>query len=155
MLLKNNGQTVVSRSVSFAYAGRSVGQEVVYSNAGDQLTNLPTGTYDIYINGPVHLTRKFTRVINAGSQTADVTATKLLAGDSIDTRTDLSAAPADKIDIFDYNDLVTYFACKVAPASPPPGKTCSSFASDFDFDGDIDIFDYNFLVGNFNKSGEL
>ena len=149
-------QTVMSRQVTFTYAGRSVGSEVVYSNSTDDLKSLASGTYDIYINGPSRLTRKFVGVVVvSGTQTKDFTATKLLAGDSSDLRTDLSASPADKVNIFDYNDLVTYFACKVAPASPPPGKTCNSFASDFDFDGDIDIFDYNFLVGDFNKSGEL
>lgn len=45
-----------------------------------------------------------------------------------------------KVDIFDYNILVSDF-----------GKS-GDLVSDIDANGKVDIFDYNILVGNFNKS---
>lgn len=45
-----------------------------------------------------------------------------------------------KVDIFDYNLLVTDF-----------GKT-GSLSTDIDRNGKVDIFDYNILVANFGKS---
>ncbi len=45
-----------------------------------------------------------------------------------------------KVDIFDYNILVTNF-----------GKSGSGIQGDIDGNGKVDIFDYNLLVGNFGK----
>ncbi len=46
----------------------------------------------------------------------------------------------NKIDIFDYNILLTNF-----------GKTGSGFLGDIDNSGKVDIFDYNILLSNFGK----
>ena len=56
-----------------------------------------------------------------------------------------SAKPGDidgnnKVDIFDYNILLTNF-----------GKTGSGLQGDFDKNNKVDIFDYNTLLGNFGK----
>ncbi len=89
-------------------------------------------------------------VSNSTAQTVtiDLSNQPFLAGNSVDT-----GPSADKIDIYDYNNLVSNFGCLPSPASPPPGKNCVSNKSDFDFDGDIDIYDYSFLVGNFGVMG--
>ena len=45
-----------------------------------------------------------------------------------------------KVDIFDYNVLLTNF-----------GKTGTNLQGDFDKNGKVDIFDYNTLITNFGK----
>jgi hypothetical protein len=45
-----------------------------------------------------------------------------------------------KVDIFDYNAVVSHF-----------GQKGSNLAGDGDSDGDVDIFDYNIVVSNFGK----
>ena len=131
----------------------------LYSNSSDPLTELTPGTYAFYLNGPVHLTRRFTQLINAGTNNVSWELNYLLAGDSIDERIDSDIPTiADVIDIYDYNKVVEVFNCKVGNP-PPPGKDqamCDMYMeADYDFDGDVDIYDYNFLVGNFNISGEI
>jgi hypothetical protein len=46
----------------------------------------------------------------------------------------------NKVDIFDYNLLLTNF-----------GKTGTSLVGDIDKNGKVDIFDYNILLTNFGK----
>lgn len=156
VIAKTPNTIELSRNVNLTH-----GSSGIYSNSGDPLIDLPTGNYTFYLNGPVHLTRRFTKSLVAGANTVSWTADNqiLLAGDSIDLRSDNQIpTTADLIDIFDYNKIVEVFNCRVG-SPPPPGKTiaiCSGLAeADYDFDTDVDIFDYNFLVGNFNKTGEI
>ncbi len=121
---------------------------VVYTNQVPFPVASPD-TYSIFVQAPSYLVRQFANVaVTTGTQTINLN-NLILAGDSLST-----GMSANKIDIFDYNNLVANYNCKPTPASPPPGKLCNSFNSDFDFDGDIDIHDYNFFAGNFGKIGD-
>lgn len=119
----------------------------VYSNQFSdptKLVNIPVGTYDFLINGPVHLTRIFLDVnLTAGTNMVDLT-TPLLTGDIQDN---------NSIDLGDYNRLIENFGCVVG-GPIPPGKNCSPLDADLDYDHDVDIFDYAFLVGNYGVNGD-
>lgn len=107
----------------------------IYSGTVD---NLSPGLYTVFIKGPAHLNRKLAENINLspGNNSQDFSSTSLTTGDIVDN---------NKIDIFDYNIVVSHFGPRL-PAGGSP--------ADLDSDNDVDIFDYNFLVGNFGKSGE-
>ncbi len=125
------GSTVV-RTTTVTMSANAAG---IYSTT--PITNVTPGTYDILVKGPAHLTRLFSnQTINSGTNTKNLTALLLLTGDIF---------PNDRIDIFDYSQLVADFG----PRMPTAGSL-----ADFDLDGDVDIFDYSFLVGNFNKTGD-
>ncbi len=80
--------------------------------------------------------------------TLDLTSNELLAGNSVNLGTSVN-----KVDLYDYNNIVTNFNC--VPGQPfPTSKSCNSYASDFDFDGDIDIYDYSYLTGNYGIRGD-
>jgi hypothetical protein len=132
VMFKQNGTVVNTQTVPFT--GSTTGIYTITT----ALTGISTGTYDIYVKGPVHLTHKFsTQTINAGTNNLDLTAFALLTGDAFNN---------DRVDIFDYSQLVADFG----PKMPTTGST-----ADFDFNGAVDIFDYSYLVSNFNKTGDL
>ncbi len=141
VVIKQGTTTIESQSVRV----RSDAQGV-YSNANSdpaKLVDIPIGTYDFLIDGPVHLTRKFTnKTLTEGSNLVDLT-TPLLTGDIQDNNT---------IDLSDYNRIVENFGC-VAGEAAPAGKNCTPIDSDLDLDLDVDIFDYGFLVCNYGVSG--
>lgn len=121
---------------------------VVYTNQSPFPVSSPD-TYSIYVKAPSYLVRQFANItISTGAQTINLN-NLILAGDALST-----GISTNKIDIYDYNNLVANYNCKPAPASPPPGKLCNSFNSDFDYDTDVDIFDYNFMIGNFGAIGD-
>jgi len=100
--------------------------------------NIEPGTYDVFIKGWAHLRRKMgtinisTTLVKNGKDWSGII---LKAGDAV---------PNNKVDIYDYNLLVSHFGSRM----PAEGSN-----ADFDLDKDVDIYDYNILVGNFGQSG--
>ena len=118
----------------------------VFRNANDLLTNITPGTYDLYLKGPVHLTRHFTGVVlNAGYNYASFVAPeqKLIAGDGVNliTYPNLPPDSNNKVDIDDFTLLVQDYNKTGSPA-------------DFNLTGTVDIDDFLILVQNYNKTGE-
>ena len=111
----------------------------------DRLSNITPGTYDIYIKGPIHLAHLFPGVnLVAGDNSLDFSTTRLSTGD---------IAPNNVVDEADYTRMIENFGCVVGQP-PPEGKNCSPMDADLDFDGDVDIFDYAYMVGNYTFSGD-
>ena len=105
---------------------------------------LTWGTYQIYVSGPIHLTKSFSVAITEGIQTIDLTGQTLTTGDVMHN---------NYIDTSDYGRVVSSFGCKKVPPVNPLGKDCSLLA-DADLDGDVDIFDYAYIIGNYGQVGE-
>lgn len=128
---------------------------VMAAGAGGIFTNVGTistppfvpGTYDVYVSGPSHLTKKFANVgIASGPNTLNLAPDFLVTGDIVDNNV---------IDQGDYNALISGFGCRRTPAYTPPGKDCSTFRADLDLDGRVSIHDYAYLVTNYTKQGEV
>lgn len=106
-----------------------------------EIKELLPGTYRVFVKGPSHL-QKYSgehTIQQTGSYAIDISQTPLLAGDI------RPAVLDDKISAVDYSLLVSHFG----PRMPTEGTP-----ADLDFDGDVDVFDYNFVVSNFGKTGE-
>lgn len=111
-------------------------------------TLLP-GDYIVYVSGPINLTKQFNATIpTTPLLTLDLSNTPLLTADILHD---------NLIDINDFNRMINNFGCRlnVAPPVEPVGKVCSPLSSDLDLDQDVDIFDYSYLVGNYNQAGDL
>lgn len=111
-------------------------------------SQLTAGSYDVFISGPKHLTKKFTgQEITEGMNLLDFASDNdmLWAADIVDDNI---------VNDLDYNQMISSFGCGNPPATPPPGKNCSSLIADVDYNGEIDIADYGYLVGNYNTSGD-
>ena len=94
------------------------------------------GTYNLFFKGPVHLTRKFSDInIDGNTQLLNLTAITLLAGDAVTN---------DIVDLDDYNRVYSDFGPRY------PGSS----TGDFNFDDDVDIYDYSYLVTNFDRVGD-
>ncbi|MEK7165296.1 MAG: hypothetical protein AAB874_00620, partial [Patescibacteria group bacterium] len=110
-----------------------------------KLSDIPVGTYDVLVNGPVHLIRKFNNItVPADNTVLDFSSTQLLAGDIVDD---------NQTNGNDYTQIVNNFGC-VTGQTAPQGKVCTPLSADLNLDGDVDIFDYAFFVGNYNLTGE-
>jgi hypothetical protein len=119
------------------------------------IINVPSGNYKIYLKGPQQLRNCYNKdasgnctgvTVVSGSNTLDFTAKPLLAGDINADNT---------INILDYDGMITQFGCKTNALPYPSGKNCSSLSADLDYNMTVDIFDYNYLVGNFQRVGDL
>lgn len=154
VVVKQGETTVTSQNVRMRRTQGTIGSNTIvyYTNVDsdpNKLVNISLGTYDFYVSGPVHLTKKFTaEVIDANSNTLNFTNMRLLAGDIRDNNV---------VDEADYNRLVENFGC-VTGQNPPPGKTCPSagapFPGDVDFDGEVGVFDFTYLIGNYSLQGQ-
>lgn len=122
----------------------------VYTNEFTEpnaLSNIPAGSYDMWVKGPYHLAKLFIgKVVVSGTNRIDLTAVRLTTGDSNND---------NRINEIDYGKIVENFGCATNPVVVPLGKNCAPILSDFDLDGDVDIFDYAYLVGNYGSAGEL
>lgn len=128
-IFKQNSNTVYTENLIM-----SSQQNGTYTSS--QAISIPSGTYDIYIDGPVHLIKKFTTTLTQGVNNLDFSSQKLLTGDAFDN---------DRVDIYDYSQLIAHFDSRY----PTSGST-----ADLDLDQDVDIYDYGYLVGNFSKEGD-
>lgn len=108
----------------------------VSSDVSAKIINLPTGYYfDFLQNQRVSLSPTDTIVMPPnGVKILKYISGSLLPGD-IDQN--------GKVDIFDYNLLITNFNKNGAPGFSP---------ADIDQNGRVDIFDYNILITNFGKT---
>ncbi len=106
-------------------------------------SSLTNGDYNILINGPKHLTKKFFSIQVTNGQIIDVSTPALLTGDIEDDNI---------INALDFNTLINNFGCK--PNVTPVGKSCSPLSADLDFNATVDIFDYSYLVKNYNEVGD-
>ena len=133
---QQSGNSVLNRSVQFANDTTGI-----YSNLNP--FDMPSGIYDIFINGPVHLTRKYSLInIQPGNNVIDLTTPSLLTADIIDNNI---------VDLGDFNRMVENFGC--SPTMTPTGKDCTVINADLDLNDEVDVYDYSFLVGNFSVSG--
>lgn len=118
----------------------------------DLPTNFVGSNYEVIVKGPVHLGKSFgTMAINAGSvNNLD------LSGSALETA---NVVGDTVIDTLDYGRIIAQFDCKLSntPAQQPVGKDCTvsgnTYASDVDVDGDVDIYDFSFLVNNYGHVG--
>jgi len=98
------------------------------------IRNITPGTYDIYIKGWSHLTRKFSGVvISSAVVDKDLTGVVIRTGD---------ATADDKVNIQDFGILVRDYSN--VPQSP----------ADFDLSGVVNIQDFGYMVSNYLLQGE-
>ncbi len=113
----------------------------VVSDGGDvysgSVTNIPAGTYEVLIKGPVNLQKNFGSVTFSTDQTVDKdwSGTILKAGD-IDKNNFINAVDVAKL-------LQDYF----------PNTPAGSVA-DFNLDGTVNAVDIGFLIGNYFQTGD-
>ncbi len=107
----------------------------IYSGS---IINITPDTYDIYIKGWSHLTRKFAAIsLVAGENSQDFSSVSLLAGD---------ADGSDRVDSLDFTILVAhYMGNPNAPSDSP---------ADFDLNGRVDSLDFTLLATNYYQTGE-
>lgn len=111
--------------------------------------SLLPGDYIVYVSGPVNLTRQFNATIPVTPLlTLDLTSMPLFTADILDDNV---------VDINDFNRMINNFGCRLNQVPPvePLGKVCSPLSSDLDLDQDVDIFDYSYMVGNYNQVGDI
>jgi len=152
-MLKNVGDKFVDITFFKSPSGPEVAfpnQRITYYGNGKYITlnelvnaNLTPGTYNISVNGPVHLTKKFFSKEIVHGTIVDISTPAQLAADIVDDNI---------INALDFNVMVNNFGCK--PGVNPSGKSCSPLPSDMDFDQDVDIFDYSYLVANYSEVGD-
>lgn len=109
------------------------------------IADVAPGAYDIFFKGPAHLNKNYGQVIFEAGQTTTVdwSANPQVVGDVTD---DSLTGPGDnRINLSDYSLAVFHFGSHI----PSEGSR-----ADLDFDGDVDLYDYSFIVWNFNKSGD-
>lgn len=116
----------------------------VTSNTSGVYTNttalaVAPGSYTLFIRAPGHLIKKYPINVVSGANNFNFATDPLLAGD-------LEISPEEVINIYDYNNFVADFG----PRMPTGGSL-----ADFNFDGDVDIFDYSFFVYNFDAQGDI
>lgn len=111
------------------------------------VSNFSPGTYEVVVRGPRHLVKSFGNMpLTTGTNTLALEHTALLTADSNGDNT---------ISQLDYNRLISSFRCNESSSTTPPGKDCSSFAADADYDGEVSIHDYSYLVVNYQKNGDV
>jgi len=140
-----NLQQVYNQTIQFANQYSSQIQNYVYTNVSSiSNSDLTSGSYHIYVNGPRHLTRRYSTDIANGQNNLSLTSPSLLAGDVLDN---------DVVDTGDFNRMVQNFGC-VKNVYSPPGKDCTVLDADIDLDDEVSVFDYGFLVGNYSVAGD-
>jgi len=126
---------------------RNDGTGTYTNNSTISFSNFQNGTYNVFVKGPVHLIKIFSnKSITAGVVTLDLAAEGQLK--TADTNGD------NAINTIDYAKMISSFGCRKNPLREPVGKDCTSYTADVDIDGDVDIYDYAYLVGNYNQVGD-
>jgi len=109
---------------------------VSFNDAGiaqGTIKDIAPGTYDMYIKGWSHLTKKFSGVVVSSTiADMDLTGTVIRTGD---------ATGDDKVNIQDFGILVRDYTLTQSPA-------------DFDLSGVVNIQDFGYLVSNYTLQGE-
>ncbi|KKS39684.1 MAG: hypothetical protein UV61_C0002G0081 [Candidatus Gottesmanbacteria bacterium GW2011_GWB1_43_11] len=149
--LKQGTTIITSQDATFAANGEQVLIQApnyylwVYTNTASPLTNLAVGDYDVYVKGPKNLRRLLGSIsITANQTTLANFATSdlvLLTGDTNN---------ANKV-LLGYTDLVINYGCPNNPVNIDPAAC--TLVADVDFDGQIDLDDYTYIVSNYNKTG--
>lgn len=99
------------------------------------LSEVNPGTYDVYVKGWAHLTKKFSNIeILQGENSIDLSSEPLLAGDAVAN---------DYVNIQDFNILAQDYL----------GSGVESTA-DFNLDGVVNIQDFNLLAQNYLERGQ-
>ena len=107
----------------------------IYRNSNNQITGITPANYNIYLSGPSHLRKKIAGItLTTGTNDIDLSTQVLLAGDIVDD---------NKVDLADYNQMVIDLS-----------QNNVTSLSDLDFDGDVDIYDFNLMMGDFGKTGD-
>ncbi|MFC1790238.1 hypothetical protein ACFLZP_02000 [Patescibacteria group bacterium] len=105
------------------------------------VTDIEPGTFDVSIEGPAHLTKKFTGVVlGEGNTQQNWSDFVLLAGNS--QKGDLST---NKVDIYDVALLSEHYEDRKPEAGSP---------ADFNLDGVVNIQDFGFIGANFGLQGD-
>lgn len=147
------GSTVVIATKTVRMRNYNTGNTYLgyFTNVDSDPTALqvPVGTYDVWVKGPVNLAHMFTgNAIVSGTNTLTLTSFFLVSGDAVS-----SGSSNNTIDTSDYTQIVTNFGC-VNGQGTPPGKNCTQILADFDLNGGVDIYDYSYLIGNYGKNGD-
>lgn len=143
----NQNVTYIVNSVEseqYLFKGESMAASDINGVYKTVLASVRPGKYDIFLKGPSQLSRFLGRhtVPTTGEYTINITDKPLLAGDIAPREQPRN----DRISVADYSLMVTHFGSRMPSTGSP---------ADLDFDGDVDIFDYNMIVSNFGKTGAL
>lgn len=139
---KKNGTVVQTTSVDAA----APDAQNVYTTLAFNAAALTESPYDVCVKGPTHLTRCFRGITITGPtfnlSRLDPVTDVLLTANAIDIPAE---GALDKVFLSDWEVFRSTYA---------PDTQVVDAAADFNFDGVVSIFDFNYIPQNYNKTGD-